>query len=159
MAFSVIEVEELACAKFPILVKCIHKALHHDNLGQRQVDLLGVGRQVTVECELDGRCMVCLKLFMLLEVELSVDLQVAVIYNLNLIYFAELNLMAKSLAALEILPDGAGYINEAEALINAVNVARVFRGCSVRSPDIVVLACTPALICRENLDNHEDVAA
>ena len=103
--------------------------------------------------------MVCLKLFMLLEVELSVDLQVAVIYNLNLIYFAELNLMAKSLAALEILPDGAGYIDEAETLINAVNVARVFRGCPVRSPDIVVLACTPALICRENLDDHEDVAA
>ena len=96
---------------------------------------------------------------MLFEVELTVDLQIAVINDLHLVYLAKLDLVSQRISTLEILPDRARNVNEPVALINAMNVARVLGLGPVRGPDVVVFAGAPTLIRRENLDDHEDVAA
>ena len=152
-------VEKLARTELSTGIHCIHEALHHDNLCQIRIYLMSIRRQLAIESKLNGGCMVHLQFFVLLEVELAVDLQVTIVHNLHLVHLAELDRTFKCLPTFHVFPDSAGDINEAEALIDAVNVARIFRRGSIWSPNVVML--TGAFACEsiEHFDYHEDIAA
>ena len=79
-------VEELACTEISTSIQRFHETLHHDDLRQVQVNLLCVCRQVAIESELDDGFVFYLQLIVLLEAELAVDLHVAVVHKLHLVY-------------------------------------------------------------------------